>query len=339
MVASGGAAALAVCAAAGVSVGGGQARAAEAVPTVFIGDSYTGNYGIAPSADTAPPGLYCFRSQQNYPAVAARRLAERGVPLQVRADRSCASATVENFWTSQQVVPGTDLTVPPQQDALGADTRLVVGSTGGNTLGFVRILKQCSERLRGPEGALVPAVPVDADSPAGECRRFFASGRGREWLDDGMERVDLALEEMFDRIAYVTEEKAATVLVGYPRLVPRDVSLCGAVVPGTEELPFADIPPDALRLIDQVEARLNAVMAHAARKAGAQFVDLYAVTGNNTACDGGARGIGGLLEPSELQLGATTLPWYAHPNALGRDVQAEYVADRIAAVVSNFASR
>ncbi|WP_413798318.1 hypothetical protein [Streptomyces iranensis] len=71
-------------------------------------------------------------------------------------------------------------------------------------------------------------------------------------------------------------------------------------------------------------------MKTAVADAGADFVDLYAHTGSNTACDGVNRGIGGLLENSRIQIGDDQrLPWYAHPNEKGRDIQAERVTDKV----------
>ncbi|WP_228718180.1 SGNH/GDSL hydrolase family protein [Kitasatospora acidiphila] len=308
--------ALAGCTAASVPVGGGIAQAAAPVPTVFFGDSYTSNYGIAPLAETDPahPRYFCFRAKDNYPAVATRRLADRGIALRVQDDRSCGAATISNFWEEQALLPPLPLSVPPQQEAVTEDTRLVVGSMGGNTLGFARILKQCSQRLRGAEGVLLPGEPVDGNSPAGECRRYFETGDGAKWLNSQLETVGSDLEGMFDRIRFFSGERAKAVLVGYPRLVPENERLCSTPVPGSRELPFADIEPNTLDFLDQVETRLNKVMADSAREHGARFVDLYAVTGGSTACNGQDRGIGGLLEPSEVKLGDAVLPWYAHPN-------------------------
>ncbi|MGP3683253.1 hypothetical protein ACTVZO_00815 [Streptomyces sp. IBSNAI002] len=74
-------------------------------------------------------------------------------------------------------------------------------------------------------------------------------------------------------------------------------------------------------------------MKKAADDSGADFVDLYAHTGNNTACDGANRGIGGLLEDSGLEIGLP-IPWYAHPNEKGRDIQAGRVATKIEEVLN-----
>lgn len=104
--------------------------------------------------------------------------------------------------------------------------------------------------------------------------------------------------------------------------------------PGQTELPFADIPNDALPLLDQIRKRLDDVMKQAAAGTGADFVDLYDHTGTNTACDGANRGLGGLLENSKLEFFGQPIPWYAHPNEQGRDIQAQHVAAKIEEVLN-----
>ncbi|KND41605.1 hypothetical protein [Streptomyces stelliscabiei] len=87
-------------------------------------------------------------------------------------------------------------------------------------------------------------------------------------------------------------------------------------------------------VLDQVQNRLDDVMKKVAADDGADFVDLYDHTANNTACDGADRGIGGLLENSKLELLGQPVPWYAHPDEKGRDLQAERVAAKIEAVLN-----
>ncbi|MEU4271315.1 hypothetical protein [Streptomyces sp. NPDC026092] len=158
---------------------------------------------------------------------------------------------------------------------------------------------------------------------------FFASGDGKAWLDAQFEQVGWELEELLDRAAYFAPD-AKRVLVGYPRLVPADTNKCLAPAPGQTELPLADIPQDALPVLDQIQKRLNDVTKKAATDAdgGADFVDLYTHTGSNTACDAADRGIAGLLENSQIGGDGQWLPWYAHPNEKGRDIQAQHVADK-----------
>ncbi|GLF98637.1 SGNH/GDSL hydrolase family protein [Streptomyces yaizuensis] len=329
--------ALGSCLALAGPAGSAGAAPAEPVPTVFFGDSYTSNFGIAPYHEDGER-TFCFRAKENYPAVATRSLADKGITLDVQADVSCGGALAQNFWTDQELLlPG--MKVPPQQDALKQDTRLTVGSLGGNTLGFNRILKQCSDELRGH--ALLPGEPVDADDPAAKCGEFFESGAGKQWLDGQFEQVAGDLEELLDRIGYFSPD-ARRVLVGYPRLVPEDTTKCLTAAPGQTKLPFADIHQDALPVLDRIQKRLDDAMkkavadaaADAATDGGADFVDLYGQTGGNTACDGANRGIGGLLEDSQIGTGDAHIPWYAHPNDKGRDIQAKQVAVKVEEILN-----
>lgn len=299
------------------------APSAEAVRTVFIGDSYTANFGIGPAG--TPPAL-CFRADDNYPAVAVDELAEEGVPLDVQADVSCGGAEIHHVWEPQDLLQGA---AEPQKNALRPDTQLVVGSLGGNTVGFARIMKQCSERLRGSEGMLLPADPVDEDSPASECRDFFQDGAGADWLDERFRTVKEDLRRMFSEI-HEASPGADTVLVGYPRIVPEDTSACLEPIPGGTEKPLADIDEDALKFLDkEIQEPLNDLMEREVQTAGASFVDVYHRSGAHTACGGEQRGTGAMLEPSEVSFLGLRLPWYVHPNRTGRDLQAGLVAETI----------
>ncbi|GHE26420.1 lipase [Streptomyces cellulosae] len=317
--------ALGVCAAlAAPAVGAGAAPAAP-VPTVFFGDSYTANYGVPPLSDESLDAAFCFRSAENHPAVATRRLADKGVTLDVQADVSCSGARVHHFWEKQEL-PFSRGEVPPQQAALTSDTRLAVGTVGGNTLGFNSVLKQCSAALRNQ--SLLPGEPVAPAEPASECGEFFESGDGRLWLDGRFAQVEVDLNRMLGNIRNLSP-KATPVLVGYPRLVPEDTTKCLTPAPGQTQLPLADVPQAAMPVMDRIQQRLDEVTKEAAAAHDADFVDLYARTATNTACDGADRAIGGLLEHSPNHL-----PWYAHPNEKGRDIQAEKVAERIEEILN-----
>lgn len=322
------AAAVAVVACAGAAVPAAAQRAAQAEPvtTVFFGDSYTANFGVAPIFDAWNPSeYYCFRSEQNYPAVVARQLAEEGTPLDVASDRSCGGALVEHFWNTQALLGGASK--PPQQEAVGNETGLVVGSLGGNTLGFVEVLKQCSQRFR-DEGTALPGAPVDPAVPADRCAEFFTAGSGKGWLDSQFGKVGNDLERLFNEIRK-SSAAAKAVLVGYPRIVPADTARCQVPAPGQADKPLADVPADALPVFDDVQRRLNDLMRTKATEAGAVFADLYTATGDNTACDGDNRGIGGMFEKSQVNFVFKPLSWFLHPNTRGRDIQAHHVAAAI----------
>ncbi|MEV0679479.1 hypothetical protein AB0I60_23435 [Actinosynnema sp. NPDC050436] len=92
--------------------------------------------------------LFCFRAEENHPAVVARQPDRQGVALDIASDRSCGGAPAEHFWTARTLLDGVPAR-PPQQEALGTETRLAVGSLGGNTVGL-----------------------VDGDQPAGQCAEY-----------------------------------------------------------------------------------------------------------------------------------------------------------------------
>ncbi len=57
---------------------------------------------------------------------------------------------------------------------------------------------------------------------------------------------------LLERIRYFTPD-AKPVLVGYPRLVPEDTNKCLTPAPGQTEPPLADIPQDAMPVLDQIQ--------------------------------------------------------------------------------------
>ncbi|OII68754.1 SGNH/GDSL hydrolase family protein [Streptomyces sp. CC77] len=292
---------------------------------VFLGDSYTAGHGIAPLDDSA---LLCLWARENVPAVVVDQLADRAVEVTVQADVSCAGAAIDHVWLPQDL--GGGLSAEPQKKALRKDTRLVVGSLGLHTLGFGRVLKQCSARLRGHEGAMLPGAPLDARSTAGECRAHLEDGPGAAWLAERFTDAAEDLEKLFSEIDSESPE-ARVVLVGYPRWVPADPAACRAAVPDGTETPFADLPADALPFLDRaVQAPLNALMRDTAHAHGAHFVDLYAETGGTTACAGRERWHGALLEESRVTLFHHAVPWLLHPTEDGRDHLGDLVADAVA---------
>ncbi|MEU8524503.1 SGNH/GDSL hydrolase family protein [Streptomyces sp. NPDC048629] len=307
--------------------------AGEPVPTVFLGDGAVAGYGIAPLDESRLP---CVRAAENLPDVIEDQLADQSVLLDVTADVSCAGAALHHVWEEQDLGDGVT-PAPPQKRALTKDTRLVVAGLGAHTVGLGRILKQCSARLRGRDGALLPDEAVDPESPAADCAAYFTKGAGAGWLTKRFEQADKDLEKLFSEIGSESPS-AKVVLVGPPRLVPEDVTRCRAALPDGGGRPLADVPETAWGFLDeQVQARLNSLMAARARTAGAHFVDLYAATGAATACDGTDRAIGGLLEPSGATLLHQRLPWFLHPNETGRDANGDAVAQSIATAVYGLA--
>ncbi|MER7519178.1 SGNH/GDSL hydrolase family protein [Streptomyces sp. NPDC126499] len=297
------------------------------IPTVFLGDASVAGWGIAP---VDPGALLCVRAQENLPDVIEDQLADQAILLDITADASCAGAALHHVWEEQDL--GGGASAVPQKRALTKQTQLVVAGLGAGTAGLGQVLKQCSQRLRGTEGSHLPDLPVDPASPAAKCDTYFASGAGAGWLERRFEQTGKDLDKLFSEIGSESPS-AKAVLVGYPRLVPKDRKRCRTALPDGAGRPLADVPESAWGFLDtKVQARLNSLMATKAKEHKAHFVDLYATTGAATACDGTDRAVGGLLEPSGVTLLHQKLPWLLAANETGRDGNGDTVAQSIAAM-------
>src|SRR5882672_5086806 len=113
---------------------------------VALGDSAAAG-PLIPLPDLTSPG--CIRSTANYPKLAAHRL---GLPI---TDVSCSSATTADLTGSQSTPLGS---VPPQFNALGADTTLVTVQIGGNDAGLVGLALSCVNLLPDPFGTSCAAT-------------------------------------------------------------------------------------------------------------------------------------------------------------------------------------
>ncbi|MFR9730516.1 SGNH/GDSL hydrolase family protein [Saccharopolyspora sp. MS10] len=128
-----GAAALAL---AGVCALSPVAEAAEPLNYVALGDSAAAG-PLIPDPD---PNLACQRSTRNYPRIAAEAL---GAKL---TDVTCSGAKIEDFTGRQHGF------LPPQFDALSADTDLVTVTIGGNDVNLVREAVSCLNPFPEPLG-------------------------------------------------------------------------------------------------------------------------------------------------------------------------------------------
>ncbi|WP_425834161.1 SGNH/GDSL hydrolase family protein [Streptomyces fractus] len=210
---------------------------------VALGDSYTSGTGILPHTDTT-----CTRSARNYPT----RVAEQIGPASF-VDVSCGGATTEHLWKPQNGVP-------PQLDALGADTTLVTLGMGGNDIGFGEILAQCVTR--------------SASDPTGTPCRGYHTSDGEDELARRITvtapKIAAALDGIRDRAPH-----ARVMVVGYPVIVPHEGTGCWPYVPIAD----GDVP--YLRIVEQ---QANAMLSEQARSHGAEFVDTYKPTVGHDAC-------------------------------------------------------
>ncbi len=214
---------------------------------VALGDSFT----AAPLVPTTDLAEGCFRSDGNYPSLAAEQL-----DVAELVDVSCSGASTEDLTARQATVRGA--TVAPQLAALDEDTDLVTLGIGGNDFDLFHTLVATCTRT----GRQDPTGSPCADTLA--ARGVDLVARTREIGD----RVADAVRQVRQRAP-----EATVVLVGYLRLAPPE-GRCRA-------LPFAagDYAFGA-----RVSQALDDALARAARRTGVEFVDMYAASEGHDVC-------------------------------------------------------
>lgn len=255
--------------------------AAEKPPLRYVamGDSYSAASGVL-LPDLSSP--LCLRSTRNYPKVLARQI---GASL---TDVTCGAAETVHF--AQAQYPGL---VPPQLDALSADTDLVTMTIGGNDSSvFIGAILSC-----GTTGVLT----LGQGSP---CKDAF----GSQFSDTIKNSTYPDLVEAL-RAVKARAPKARVAILGYPEIVPPTTG-CFPQLP----LAKGDVP-----YLHGIQADLNAAVKRAARATGATFVDFAKVSAGHDACQAiGTRWV----EPVVF----TTNPVIVHPNALGEAEMAKRTA-------------
>lgn len=215
-----------------------EAERPKAVPRgatyVAMGSSFGSGPGLPPLKPDAP--ARCMRSTRNYASLLAEKL---GLKL---VDVTCGGATTVHLlegWSE----------LPPQIDAVTADTRLVTVTIGGNDVGYVRNLMAaaCQSGAR-----CIPRTAVGEDVWVRDEANLRAIVRG----------------------VRSRAPKARIVFVDYVTLLPASGS-CPAVA-----MPEAD-----LAVGRATAARLAALTARVAREEKAELISAAALSRGHTACD------------------------------------------------------
>ena len=248
---------------------------------VSLGDSWSSG-PLVPDMVGTP--IDCVRSSQNASSLVAREL---GISRFV--DVSCGGAKIEHLTEPQKpVLQGLLALAPPQLDALTPDTTLVTIGIGGNDVKFPSTAISCTNLLP------IPIGPPPFGPP---CRDEQTAGGGdvlARRIEETRPRLRRARREIRRRAP-----SAQVLVIGYPTALPHEGPGCWPRVPLLE--------PD----VDYLRARfedMNAMMAAAARSAGATFVDTYTSSAGHDVCQpvGTAWVNGVTLEPPAAPL---------HPNA------------------------
>jgi lysophospholipase L1-like esterase len=217
-----------------------SAQAAEQIDYVALGDSAAAGPLIPNQSDLA-----CLRSDNNYPAVAAKAL---GAKLK---DVTCSGATAAHF-TGWQFG-----TVPPQFNALNAGTDLVSITIGGNDVSLVQAALGCVNLLPEPLGS--------------SCADKMTAG-GKDQLGTAIAawapKLGQAIEQIKTRAPH-----AKIVVAGYATYIQRNGCW-----------PLQPIWARDANYIQGSVNKLSAAMRDQAVAHGATFVDIAAVSVGHDTC-------------------------------------------------------
>ena len=240
---------------------------------VAMGSSFAAGPGITTPAETPP--TRCGRSSDNYAHQLARRL------QLVLTDVSCGGATTGHLL-------GAWNELPPQIEALMPETRLVTITIGGNDVGYIGGLMAAS-----CSGEVLTAM----------CRGL-AARRGTASLVEPDEAAWQLLAARLDLIAAEVRRRspgARLIFVDYLTILP-------------SRLPCSAAPLDiaGAKRARAKAARLAAVTARVARKAGAGLIRASRLSAMHDAC-AAAPWVKGLV--------ADGVPY--HPNLAGMSAIAD----------------
>ena len=245
---------------------------------VALGDSWTADVVILntdgfPATRHAPIG--CGQSHRNYPKLVAKTIGARAF-----RDASCGSATTDDLTHPQTGLPAGGVN-PPQFDRLTRRTDLVTVGIGGNDAGIAAAGIDCFNLLPVesplPTDGLLPELPLPFVGgnlpPLGGCKKKYTRG-GVDRLARNIRESEPKLVRALRRIHRISPD-ARILVVDYMSVVPDHA--CYPLVPATDE---------DMRYIHNKFRQLNAMVARAARRGGAELVKTHARSVGHDLCKG-----------------------------------------------------
>jgi lysophospholipase L1-like esterase len=220
-----------------------QAQAApDAIPAgskyVALGSSFAAGPGIPPAEPGSPAA--CGRSSRNYANLVATRY---GLSL---TDATCSGATTANVLTTSQAG------LPPQIEAVTADTKLVTMTIGGNDVDYLGSLDSYSCQDSG--GTSCGTVDQDA-------------------INQGLGTVGSRIAAVIDAVR-ARAPQARVVVVDYQTILPVAGPLCAGVPMSGAHLTFER----------SLRARLDVATRSAAAQRHATLVDVATASLSHDAC-------------------------------------------------------
>lgn len=180
----------------------------------------------------------CGRSDRNYPNLVAAALRLELV------DVSCSSATTANLVST----PQGDL--PPQIEAITADTELVTITGGGNDVQYIRTALTCGQV---PESCVPTLDTATIDAAVAD-------------LPSRLEALAVAVRER--------APDAVIMLVTYPQVVPPEGAECALL----------QLDPDEAAYVSDLGQRLDEAFRTAADATDMVLVDAYTPAAGHGPC-------------------------------------------------------
>lgn len=285
---------------------------------VALGDSYSAGYGLGDP--TGLPVSACGQSAQDYPHRVAARF---GLALH---DVTCGGATTADILGGHQFRG-----VPPQIEALSADTRLVTVTIGGNDADLFGTAAACL--------ALSSSGPVFSGRDAPSCRSTLVQDGVDQLGVKIRSRVALGIATALAAIRNAAPN-AQVVFLGYPAIFPDaehtpakgcfrsalDLGTLAGSFPANS-YPFTNTD---VRYLHGVQQDLDDVARSAASAAGVRYLDVFTSTLSRSACARQGALVSGVTLDSTNGLRRIDLePGALHPNRSG----AAYLARRVEAAV------
>ncbi|MFE5287428.1 SGNH/GDSL hydrolase family protein [Nocardia sp. NPDC056611] len=219
---------------------------------VALGDSYAAGVGISTILDKS-----CSRSDRNYAHLFA---AQRGYAL---TDVTCGGATIDSV-TSTQL------------SAVTADTTLVTLGVGGNDIGFGQLVKDCVLAGTLGTGSGTGSLATGSASGSAGAVAELVAGCKNKYGPEMPGRLSMTAAKLAQLLAAIRTQapQARIVLVGYPKILPDNASLCAGRQPV--------LAADADWIHDSVIGGLNTMLRS---QPGTTYFSTYELYDGHDVCE------------------------------------------------------
>lgn len=248
---------------------------------VAFGDSGTTGSGLSTVSSPGSQHL-CWQTQNSYP-----EFVKSALGFSDFATAACSAAWINDFTTTQDLYNGATMqfedVAQPQFNKLNGAETLITISIGDNDSGYGDIVNTC----------------LDKPSPSTPCQDGSAF---HNFVTRANSYLSSPLGEAINE-AHRRSPKAEVWVIGYPRLLPEDISNC----PGKINVSANDAP-----IVNAWQKAVNDTEKATAESHGAYYLNVFSMSDGHDAC-----------QPNEAvrwvnpSPAATKTGWSFHPTLAG----------------------